>query len=228
MQFGFKITIIILQKSVCAAFYSQIRQATSVTECICTLCCCTLYVTLSVSLVFSSFGCGGGLWHHLIVIILLHMFYVLFWTPLKDVKRARETVRGDANGLLQILSEKKRIKQEYLAVAHWLLPTSNLLLPLFTSVWDTGVRSVVQRKTRLCYSQKVTVSTGVYFVIIQIPPSIDWTCSGAATAGVTVCCDVATTSEPLKSGFRRFVRDDAATWLKWVRHWQWVWLQLSS
>ena len=36
----------------------------NVSECICTLslCCCTLYVTLSVSVSsFSSVGCGGGL-----------------------------------------------------------------------------------------------------------------------------------------------------------------------
>ena len=89
MQFGFKITIIILQKSVCAAFYSQIRQATSVIECTCTLCYCTLYVTLSLSLVFSSFGCGGGLWHHLIVIILLHVLHVI----LDTTKRCEESTR---------------------------------------------------------------------------------------------------------------------------------------
>ena len=49
-----------------------------VTECICTLslCYCILYVTLSVSLAFSSFG--GGILRHLFVIILLCVFYVLF------------------------------------------------------------------------------------------------------------------------------------------------------
>ena len=55
---------------------------------ICTLClcCCTLYVTLSVSVSsFSSVGCGGGLWHHLFVIILLRMFYILlFWTSVRQ------------------------------------------------------------------------------------------------------------------------------------------------
>ena len=45
----------------------------NVSKCICTLCYCTLYDTLSISVTsFSSFGWWGGwLWCHLIVIIIL-------------------------------------------------------------------------------------------------------------------------------------------------------------
>ena len=92
----------------------------SVTKCICTLClCCTLYATLSVFLhVWTSFD-----------LLVLCMFYVLL---ILDVTKsrgesAREKVRGNANSLLQIPLKKKK---EPLAVAHLLLPNSNLLLPL--------------------------------------------------------------------------------------------------
>ena len=93
----------------------------SVTECICTLCLCycTLCVTLSVSLAFSSFVCG----HHLIVIILL------------DVTRRQWECRRKSERryqLPQTYHQKRRIKQEHLAVVRLLLPTPNLLLPWTT------------------------------------------------------------------------------------------------
>ena len=85
-------------------------------------------LSLSVSLLFLCLG-EGGLLCHIFVIILLCIFYVLFISvSLKDV-RAREKVRGDTSCFSYIPSQKKRrIKQEYLAMARLLLPTSNLLL----------------------------------------------------------------------------------------------------
>ena len=85
---------------------------TNVTECICTLClcCCTLYVALSVFFrVWTSFN-------------LLDMFYVIFDVTKRLDGRAREKARSYANGLSQIPSQKKRINQEPLAVARLLLP----------------------------------------------------------------------------------------------------------
>ena len=67
-----------------------VTQDDDVTECICTLSLsyCTLYVTLSVSLAFSSFVFGC----HLIVIILLCMFTCYISTSQKD-ERARKSRR---------------------------------------------------------------------------------------------------------------------------------------
>ena len=86
---------------------------------------------LSVSLAFYSFVCG----RHLIVIILLRMFYVLlFWSSRKDVERSREKARSDTNCLSYIPSGKNEIKtEETLVVARLLLPAFYLLLS--STVW---------------------------------------------------------------------------------------------
>ena len=122
----------------------------SVTEGICTLClcCCTLYVALSVFFrVWTSFN-------------LLRICYVLlFWTSLKDLgrecERKREAIpvascryhqqkqqqqqktKTTTSSTTTTTTTKKKkkkkkeeeIKQEFLAVARLLLPASNLLLP---------------------------------------------------------------------------------------------------
>ena len=92
-----------------------------VMECMCTLCLCycPLHVTLSVNVTrFFSLGCRGGLWCHLIVIILLHTFYLLFW---HHKKMWREQASGDTNCPSYICNQK-RIKEEYLAVCCRPLP----------------------------------------------------------------------------------------------------------
>ena len=71
------------------------RGGGGVTKCNCILClCCTLYVILSAFVrVWTSFN-------------LLCMFYVLFWTSLKDM--ARDKAKGNTNSLSQILSKKEK------------------------------------------------------------------------------------------------------------------------
>ena len=88
-----------------------------VTECICTLCLCycTLYFTLSMF-----FHAWTSFTH-------LRMFYVLlFWMSLKDMVKAQRKAE-----VIPTASRRyhQKSKQEYMAVAHLLLPTSNLLLP---------------------------------------------------------------------------------------------------
>ena len=79
-----------------------------VTEWICTLRYCPLHVTLSVNVTwFFSFGCRERLWCHSIVIILLHMFYVLFW---HHKKTWREQASGDTN-CPSYICHQKRIKE---------------------------------------------------------------------------------------------------------------------
>ena len=68
---------------------------------------------------FFSFGCRERLRCHSIVIILLHMFYVLFWL---HKKTWQEQANGDTNCPSYICHQKK-IKEEYLTVCCRLLPT---------------------------------------------------------------------------------------------------------
>ena len=94
-----------------AMFYYVIVTERIFTLC---LCCCTLYVDLSVFFCLrTSFS-------------LLRMVYVfLYWTSEKDAVyvRARKKARGDINSLSQIPSKKerrkkkKRKKEEHVAVA---------------------------------------------------------------------------------------------------------------
>ena len=89
-----------------------------VTKCICTLClcCCTLRVALSMFFrVWTSFN--------VLRVVILDV-------TKRRGESAREKARGNSNGLSHIPSkEKKRIKQELLAVAGLLSLISNLLLP---------------------------------------------------------------------------------------------------
>ena len=96
----------------------------SVTECICTL-CCPLYVTVScVCVVLCVMLC------HCFVCGCQSIFYIYVVT-LDVIKRCvRESEKRYQQPLADAIKKKKeRKEQEYLAVAHLLLPASNLLLP---------------------------------------------------------------------------------------------------
>ena len=107
---------------------------TNVTECICTLCCCTLIVALSVFFrVWTSFNLLDN-----------YVLRVIFDVTKRRNGRAREKARSDTNGLSQIASQKKRTNQEPLAVARLLLP----ILPTcyFHRPFTSGTASRTGRK----------------------------------------------------------------------------------
>ena len=101
-----------------------------VTECICTLClcCCTLYVTLSMFFhVWTSFN-------------LLCMFYVLlFWMSLKDEVResARESERQYQRSLSDNYHQKRKGRYKtgtsgcgsFVVISNLLLPSTVYILP---------------------------------------------------------------------------------------------------
>ena len=79
--------------------------------------------SLSVSSFFSV-ACGGGLWHHLFVIIPLHMFYVLlFWTSLREREKKQE-VFPMASRMYHQNKRRNKIRNLWLwLVCYCLLPT---------------------------------------------------------------------------------------------------------
>ena len=95
------------------------------------------YVTLSVTPAFLLLSVGGRLWHHLTVIILLHMFYVLlFWTSIKRGRQSRRESERQYQWPLVDTIRKNRKKNRNIWL--WLgccclLPTCCLHWP-FTSV----------------------------------------------------------------------------------------------
>ena len=101
------------------------------------VCCCNLYVALSM---FFRVWTKRTLSHTDVLqrtFNLLYMFYVLlFWMSLKEVVRERAKRRYQQPLTDTIKKEKKRIKQKFLAVAHLLLPTSNLLLSSTVYTWN--------------------------------------------------------------------------------------------
>ena len=98
---------------------------------------CTLYITLSVSLTFSSFvfgsfNCNSSFMYVLLVIFQCH-----------KKTRVQEMVGGDTNCLLYIpLGKEKKQQQkkaeEPLAVAHLLLPSPSLLFSSFCQPLDSS------------------------------------------------------------------------------------------
>ena len=135
-----------------------------VMECMCTLCLCycPLHVTLSVNVTrFFSLGCRGGLWCHLIVIILFTYILPVILTPQKDVARASEW--RHQLPLVHLPSEKNKrgISGSLLSPTS----TSNLLLPrtIYTCTFriHTHRTLIGAQKTVTQTQQRLESSMGV-------------------------------------------------------------------
>ena len=94
------------------------------------------------------FMCG----HHSIIYVLL------FWTSQKDVWERERKWEVIPRASCRYHQERKEIKQENLAVARLLLPTSSLILPSTFYIWHWGAGLEVGNNTRPTTEEPLTVT----------------------------------------------------------------------